>query len=74
MNRLGQGISYSVLSELHTENAFQIQDVQLAKDDILPLESQNEEFTIYVADNIEGEKEHYQIIKSPCFSFLLNPL
>ena len=57
MNRLSHGISYSVLSELHTENVFQIQDVQLEKDVILPLGSQNEEFTIYVADNIDRREE-----------------
>ena len=29
INRLGHGVSHSILSEMHTENAFRIQDQQL---------------------------------------------
>ena len=56
IHRLGHGISYSTLSEMHTENAYSIQDQQL-EDVILPLHSQRETFTIYVADNIDRKEE-----------------
>ena len=56
INRLGHGVSYSILSEMHTENAYNIQDQQL-EDVILPLHSQKESFTIYVADNIDRTEE-----------------
>ena len=38
IHRLGHGVSYSILSEMHTENAYHIQDQQL-EDVILPLHS-----------------------------------
>ena len=41
---------------MHTENAYHIQDQQL-EDVILPLHSQRETFTIYVADNIDRTEE-----------------
>ena len=43
--------------ELQTENAFQILDHQLRSGCIIPEECQVESFTIFVADNIDGNKE-----------------
>ena len=56
IKRLGHGISYSILSEMHTENAYRIHDQQ-SEDVILPLQSKKETFTIYVADNIDRSEE-----------------
>ena len=53
---LGHGVSNSILSEMHTENTYHIQDQQL-ENVILPLHSQRETFTIYVADNINMTEE-----------------
>ena len=41
---------------MHTENAYDITNQQLG-DVILPLDSQKERFTIYVADNIDWKEE-----------------
>ena len=49
-------MSYSILTEMHTENAYNIQDHQ-QEDVILPLDSRKEAFTIYVADNIDRKEE-----------------
>ena len=57
LNRLGDGVSYSILSELNTENAFKIEEQQLEDNLILPLDCQKEKFTIYVADNIDWNEE-----------------
>ena len=54
--RLGHAVSYSILTEMHTENAYNIQDHQ-QEDVILPLDSRKEAFTIYVADNIDRKEE-----------------
>ena len=56
MNRLGHGVSYSVLSKMHTGNAYIIQGQQ-QEDVILLINSQNESFTIYVEDNIDRKEE-----------------
>ena len=56
INRLGHGVSYSILSEMHTENAFRIQKQQLDEIDI-PEDNVKEKFTVYVADNIDENKE-----------------
>ena len=56
IHRLGHGVSYSILTEMHTENAYNIQDHQ-QEDVILPLDSRKEAFTIYVADNIDRKEE-----------------
>ena len=53
---LGHGVSYSILTEMHTENAYNIQDHQ-QEDVILPLDCRKEAFTIYVADNIDRKEE-----------------
>ena len=56
LNKLGHGVSYSILSEMHTENAYIIQYQQQA-DVILPLNCLKESFTVYVADNIDRKEE-----------------
>ena len=56
IHRLDHGVSYSILTEMHTENAYNIQDHQ-QEDIILPLDSRKEAFTIYVADNIDRKEE-----------------
>ena len=56
INRLGHGVSYSILSEMHTENAFRIQEQQLG-DIVIPEEASKETFTIYVGDNIDRTEE-----------------
>ena len=55
IHRLGHGVSYSILTEIHTENPCKIQDHQ-QEDVILPLSSRKEAFTIYVADNIDKKE------------------
>jgi len=57
LHRLGHSVSYSILNEIHTENAYIIHDKQENDDVILPLTSQKETFTIYVADNIDRNEE-----------------
>ena len=56
IHRLGQGVSYSILTEMHTENAYNIQDNQ-QEDVILPLDRRKEVFTKYVAGNIDRKEE-----------------
>ena len=46
---MGHGVSYSILSEIHTENTYFIQKQQPDKV-ILPINTPKEEFTIYLAD------------------------
>ena len=57
VNRLGHGVSYSILSELNTENAYAIQKEQTQDNLILPENVVKELFTIYVADNIDRNEE-----------------
>lgn len=57
LHRLGHSVSYSILNEMHTENAYIIHDKQENDDIILPLTSEKETFTIYVADNIDRNEE-----------------
>ena len=63
INRLGHGLSYSILSEMHTENAFRIQDQQL-DEIVIPEDSVKEKFTVYVADNIDRNEETLRGIDS----------
>lgn len=62
IHRLGHGVSYSVLSEMHTENVFVIQDHQQEQNVVIPLEIEKEAFTTYVADNIDRKEETSQVI------------
>lgn len=57
LNRLGYGVSYSTLSEMRTENAYRIADEQANADVILPETLEQVVFSIYVADNIDRNKE-----------------
>ena len=56
LSKLRHEVSYSVLSEMHTENGYIIQDQQQA-DVILPLNCLKESFTIYVAYNTDRKEE-----------------
>ena len=67
LNRLGHGVSYSLLMEAQTENAFQILEQQIESGCIIPKDCQKEKFTIFVADNIDRQKETLSGIQ--CFTF-----
>ena len=56
VHKLSQGVSYSILNKMHTDNACIVPDQQENYNFILPLTSQKEIFMIYVAYNI-GRKE-----------------
>ena len=56
INRLGHGVSYSILSEMYTENALRIQEQQL-DEIVIPEYTVKEKFTTYVADNIDRKEE-----------------
>ena len=56
LSRLGHGVSYAILSEMHTENAYFIQ-IQRADEVILPVNTAKEAFMVYVADNIDRGEE-----------------
>ena len=57
MNRLGHGVSYSLLMEAQTENAFQILDEQVVSGCIIRKECQADTFSIYDAGNIDSNEE-----------------
>ena len=54
---MDHGVSYSILSEMHTENAYNIQEQQQQQDVIMPLNFGKEALSIYVADNIDRNEE-----------------
>ena len=56
LHGLGHGVSYSILSEMHTENAFFILKQQ-SDEVILPINTAIEAFTICVLDNDDRNKE-----------------
>ena len=57
LNKLGHGVSYSVLMELQTENSYTIYEKQLTNDCIIPASCTKEAFTIFVAENIDRNEE-----------------
>ena len=57
LNRLGHGVSYSILMESQTENAYQIYEQHQVNNCIIPRDCQKEAFTIFVADNIDRNEE-----------------
>ena len=57
LNRLGHGVSYSILSEMLTESAHKVAEQQTDGDVILPEATAKEQFTIYVADHIDRAEE-----------------
>ena len=63
INRLGHGVSYSIISEMHTENAFRIQEQQL-DEIVIHEDTVKEKFTVYVADNIDRNEETLTGIES----------
>ena len=56
LNRLGNGVLYSILSEMHTKNAYFIQ-TQQSDEAILPIKTAKEALMIYLADNIDQNEE-----------------
>ena len=63
INRLGHGVSYSIISEMHTENAFRIQEQQL-DEIVIHEDTVKEKFTVYVTDNIDRNEETLTGIES----------
>ena len=57
VHRLDHSFSYSILNEMHIENSYIVYEQQEIADVILPLTTQKETFTIYVADNIDRKEE-----------------
>ena len=56
-------MSYSILSEMHTENAFRIQKQQL-DEIVIPEDTVKDKFTVYVAENIDRNEETLTVIDS----------
>ena len=61
LNRFGHGISYTLLMEAQTENAYQLIEQQSRTGCVLPKESVPDSFTIFVADNIDRQAEICQV-------------
>lgn len=59
LNKLGHGISYSVLIELQTETAYNIYEQQMTNDCIIPANCKKEAFTKFVADNIDRNEKNF---------------
>ena len=57
LNRFGHGISYTLLMEAQTENAYQLIEQQLCTGCVIPKESIPDSFTIFVADNIDRQEQ-----------------
>ena len=57
LNRLGHSISYTLLMESLTEHAYEIVETQLTNQCVIPKQVNKEEFTIFVADNIDRNEE-----------------
>ena len=57
LNRFGHGISYTLLMEVQTENTNQLIEQQLCTGYVIPKESVEYSFTIFVADNIYRQQE-----------------
>ena len=57
INKFGHGVSYTLLMETRTENAYSILEQQSQDHVILPVECSPNTFTIYVADNIDRNEE-----------------
>ena len=56
LSSLTYGVSYSILSEMYTKNAYLIQKQQ-SDEVVLPINTAKEVFTIYVADDIDRNEE-----------------
>ena len=57
LNRFGHGISYTLLMEEQTKNAYQLIEQQLCTGCVIPKESVPDSFTIFVAGNIDRQEE-----------------
>ena len=57
LNRHAHDISYSVLSVMNTENAYNLHDMQINIDVVIPIGRKSKDFTIYVCDNIDRREE-----------------
>ena len=53
LNKLGQGICYTLLMEIQTEEAYRMSEQQLNEGMIIPEDCLTEQFTTFVADNID---------------------
>ena len=78
-NKLGHGVSYSILEELFTENAFYTIDQQVNEDIFIPCGFAENKLTIAVYDNIDrleetltGKKIIYKKIGKYIFCVMLN--
>ena len=56
LNRLGNGVLYSILSEMHTKSAYFFQ-TQQSDEAIMPINTAKEALMIYLADNIDQNEE-----------------
>ena len=57
LNRLGNGVLYSILSEMHTKSAYFFQ-TQQSDEAIMPINTAKEALMIYLADNIDQNEEN----------------
>ena len=57
INKLGHGMSYSLLMEAKTENAYKIYEQQLNNDCIIPKKCKKGTLTMFVADNNDRNEE-----------------
>ena len=55
-NRLGHGISYSMLEEMETENAYRVLWMK-RESSVLPKECEDQVFRVMIADNIDCNEE-----------------
>ena len=62
----GHGISYSLLMDGQTEHAYEILEEQLTNQCIIPKQAGMEEFTIFVADNIDRNEETFSVCFATC--------
>ena len=57
LNRLGHGICYTLLMEIQTKEAYRLSEQQLNEGMIIPEDCLTEQFTIFVADNIDRQEK-----------------
>ena len=53
---MGHGVSYSILEEIETENAYKVLS-EMKEDCVLPPECKDGVFTMMIADNIDRNEE-----------------
>ena len=57
LNKLGHGVFYSLLMEIQIQEAYRISEQELNEEMIIPEHCLTEQFTIFVADNIDLQEE-----------------